>query len=276
MIATYVDDISECREPDLLPKERPLLRKRFRKQKAREGSFVHVGMEVAQGKDFSVTSTQEDFTGNLKLLPTSPERCVGRKNSLSMADVKLRQRKCGELCWVATVARPDFCARVAKIAPRINALCGEGVFRTNELVRVAKERQHATPLKYASSPRPWRALGSGGQISADLGNRSEKVHCSSMSLVGRSDAANEDRLGLAICLIYSPCPGPRHILRWTFKPTEKLVKSGLGGRVYALGEMVDHVTSLKDCYGPLEARNPGLAVLGDCESRGAWRSCVPT
>ena len=51
-----------------------------------------------------------------------------------MDDVKLRQRKLGELYWVATVSRADICARVARSGSGISAVGGSGVRRINELV----------------------------------------------------------------------------------------------------------------------------------------------
>ena len=79
---------------------------------------MHVGMDPAQGKDYFATFTKED----LKTLPTSPEMRAGRKNPLSMDDVKLRQRKSGEFRLFATAFRQDICAHLARIASRIDAL----------------------------------------------------------------------------------------------------------------------------------------------------------
>ena len=44
-----------------------------------------------------------------------------------------------ELSWLATVFRPDICARLARIATRIGALQGSDVYRINDLVETAKE-----------------------------------------------------------------------------------------------------------------------------------------
>ena len=109
-IAEQIDDISGRGEPGLLSKARGFLDKRFGKFKVQEGSFVHVGMQLVQKKDFSWTLTQEDFAKNLKLLPTTPSLWAGRKNPQPMDDTKLRQRTLGELCWVAAVSLPDMCA----------------------------------------------------------------------------------------------------------------------------------------------------------------------
>ena len=68
------------------------------------------------------------------------------------------------------------------------------MYRINELVRAVKAWQHATVLKYAASCRPWKTLGSGGQIRADIRHRSEKVNCRSISSVGhRSEKVNCSR-----------------------------------------------------------------------------------
>ena len=84
---------------------------------------------------------------------------------------------------VARVSRPDICVRMARIASRINSLSGSDVYRINELVRAAKEWQKATALKYATSPRPWKTIGGGGEAKDDLCNRGEKSHSGSMSFV---------------------------------------------------------------------------------------------
>ena len=130
-------------------------------------------------------------------------------------------------------------------------------YRINELVRAAQEWQQATAPKYAPPPRLWKTPGSVGQIRADLRNRSEKVHCSSTSLVGRFDAAYGDqstegecRLGHVIGLMSSPLSGLGQNLQWISKFARKLVISSLGGEVYALSAMVDRMLLLKDFYGP--------------------------
>ena len=76
-----------------------------------------------------MTLTQEDFTKNLNLLPTSPEFAAGREETLSSDEIKLRQCALGELRRVATVSRPATCARLARSAPRINDLRGSDSYR---------------------------------------------------------------------------------------------------------------------------------------------------
>ena len=44
------------------------------------------------------------------------------------------------------------------------------------------------------------------------------------------------------------------------------MKSSLGGEVYALSGMVDHMLMLRDFFRPFGDMNPGLGGLGDCGS----------
>ena len=43
-------------------------------------------------------------------------------------------------------------------------------------------------------------------------------------------------------------------------------KNSLGGEVYAIGEMVDHMSLLQDCYGLVDGLDPGMAGLADSET----------
>ena len=58
--------------------------------------------------------------------------------------------------------------------------------------------------------------------------------------------------------------GPRHILQRTSTFTRKMVKSSLGGEVYAPSEMVDHMTLIRDFYRTFESLGPGIVGLEDC------------
>ena len=218
-----------------------------------------------------MTLTQEDFTKNLVPLPTSPEPWAGRKNPPSLRDTKMPQRKLGEPSWVATESRRDICECSARTASKINALCGSHINCINEVVRVAEGRQQATELKYAPPSRPWKARGGSGKAKDDVCDRGGEVRSVSMSLVGRSVAVygrqstgGKSRLGYAIGLMSSTSSGPCHILQWTSNFSWKLVKSSVGREAYGLCEMVDHMLSLKDFFGPLDGLEPGMVGLGDC------------
>ena len=130
----------------------------------------------------------------------------------------------------ADCIKDQISARLARIASRINALSESDVYRINEPVRVAKERQKATVLKNASASCPWATLDGGGRAKDDLCIRGEKVKSRSMSLIRWSDAAYEyqetggkRRTGYVIGSMSSTLSGPCRIAQLTSKFTRKLV-----------------------------------------------------
>ena len=102
-----------------------------------------------------------------------------------------------------------------------------------------------------------------GEAKDDLCHGGEKLHCGTMSSVGRSDAASGDqwaegkcRLGYVIGFMVSTLTGPYYILQWAPKCSRKLAKSGLGGGVYA-GSYVSAGRLFRTVCG-LGARNGGI------------------
>ena len=122
-ITTHMDDISGCSGPDLSLEARRFLDKRLSKLELREKSSAHVGVDGAQGDDFSATSTEEDFTKSLEFLLTPPEVAGGSD------ETRMRQCEFRELRRAAAVSQPDIRARLAKIASSINSLCRGDVYR---------------------------------------------------------------------------------------------------------------------------------------------------
>ena len=118
--STHIDDILGCGAPGVLERTRQYLEHRFGALKVQERNFVHVGMELAQLPDFSVALTQEEFTCRLQPLETSTALWKRRQGPLSDEEKLLCQCKMGELCWLATVSRPDICARLAQLASNVN------------------------------------------------------------------------------------------------------------------------------------------------------------
>ena len=147
-----------------------------------------MGMGPAQEADLPATLTQADFAKNLKPLPTSSSLRAGREESLSMGSITLRQRKSGEVCWATTVYLPDICARLARVAASIHPVCGSGVFRINELVRVAKDWRRATALSHA--------LG-----------RSDKVRRAPRTRGSTNALWIRDASGVVRCCIWGPVGG---------------------------------------------------------------------
>ena len=100
-----------------------------------------------------------------------------------------------------------------------------------------------------------------------------EIRPGSLTLVGWSDAAygglsegGRCRLGYVVGLMSSSLSGPCHILQWTSKITRKLVKSSLGGEVYAFSEMIDHMALIRDFFAPFVGLSPGMVGMEDRES----------
>ena len=111
VLSSHIDDILGCGAPGLLERTRHYLEQRFGALKAQGNNFVHVGMELVRQSDSSVTPMQAEFTSHLLFLDTSPALWERRQNPLSDEEKLLCQCKMGELRWLATVSRPDICAR---------------------------------------------------------------------------------------------------------------------------------------------------------------------
>ena len=110
-----------------------------------------------------------------------------------MDDTKIRRRESAEPCRVATVSPPEKRARLAKIAPRINFVCGNDAYCINDLARAVKERVKATALKHASSSHPRGNIGFAGEAKDDMCHSGDTLHRGTMSSVGWSDAALGDQ-----------------------------------------------------------------------------------
>ena len=104
-----------------------------------------------------------------------------------MDDTKMRQCTPGELCWVAAVTRPDFCARMAEITSRSSSLRRSDVYLRNYLARGVNGRREATELQYASPPRPRRNVGYGGRGKDDMRSGEEKLPRGATSSFRQSD-----------------------------------------------------------------------------------------
>ena len=99
----------------------------------------------------------------------------------------------------------------------------------------------------------------GGEVALRNTVPSWMVGC---GLLGRP-TEGKCRLELAIGLMSSSLTGPPHVLFRASKFTRKLVKSSLGGEVYGLSEMVEHMSALREFYAPFEGIGPEM---------GAWRT----
>ena len=93
---THIDDILGCGVQGILECTRKFLQKRFGLLKLQESEFVHVGMELSQGSDFSARLTQLAFTGNLLPMDTSPILWADRQKPLDDENKLRCQCKQGE------------------------------------------------------------------------------------------------------------------------------------------------------------------------------------
>ena len=90
--------------------------------KEQERPFVNANAAAYKESDFPAPATRAESAKNLKLIPTSPGLWVFRQRPLSVGAIESRQCKLVELRWLATVSRPDICARLALLASRANSL----------------------------------------------------------------------------------------------------------------------------------------------------------
>ena len=187
-----------------------------------------------QQLDFSVALTQADVTRQLQPLETSADLWKRRQYPLSDEEKLLCQCKMGELCWLATVSRPDICARLAQLASKVNDLQGSDIYRINAPIKTVEAEQPPAALNASSSfPLSPAGVGARGRRRSNGG----RVRSGALSLVGWSGAAFGDlsrngkcRLGYLIGIASSSPPGPCQVLQRASKFTRKLVKSSLGGR----------------------------------------------
>ena len=95
-------------------------------------------MVLVRESVFPATLAQDESAENLQPLPTPPQIWAARQETLSIGNVKLRRRKLGGLCWLATAPRPDFRPRLAHIASGVNSLQGSDVNRIHDLGKTVK------------------------------------------------------------------------------------------------------------------------------------------
>ena len=222
-------------------------------------SLARVGIEFNQEGNSSVTLTQEDFTTNAKTIPTPPELWPTRQKTLSAEEIQPCQRKLGALCCLATFSRPDICARLARIASRVNSFQRSDFYQINELVRTVRGWQGAAILTHASSSHPneWKEEAVDGEMEA----RGESVGWSDAAHGGQV-AGGKCRLGSVIGIVSTSLTGPRHVLQGTSKFTRKLDKSSLEV-TYILA--AKWWPTQRGC-GIFVATSPGMIGLGGCSS----------
>ena len=125
---THYDDSIWCAAQDVLAEIRASVEYRFDASRVRESPF-------------SVKSTREEFTENLRPLTSSPELWAARQRPLPPGAIYLCQCKLAELCYLAAVSRPNIRARLTRIATQVTPLRGADVSRISVLLKTVQVRR---------------------------------------------------------------------------------------------------------------------------------------
>ena len=250
VLTPHIDDISGRDDREVSKLIGHFSERLFGDLKIKERDFVHAGMEFSQDKDFSAPLTHQKPTDALKPIPTTTGVRAARQRPLTTEKIRVCQCRLGKLRWLASLSRPDICARLAHLVSRVNSLSGCDISRANGLLITVRGWQRATTLKY----RPGMHLGSS-------------------TLAGWPGSAREDqtkeglwRLGYLSGLLPSSLPGPFHVLQWPSQFTRKTVKTNLGGGAYAFSEMIAHADLSPEFHTVPVDLAPGMAGLEDCDS----------
>ena len=128
--------------------------------KVQKDNFTHIGMDVPQKDDGSAEITQKSLTDLLRPIATSSSLWRDRNRFLSDEEPQICQSKPGDLCFLATVPRPDVCARLARFSANPNSLQVIDIYRINDLIKTVRKWQSECTLEYfAGTPKPaWRSL----------------------------------------------------------------------------------------------------------------------
>ena len=84
---------------------------------------------------------QKTITDLLDPSATSPSLSRDWSRALSDEELQTCQSKLGELCWLATVSRPDICARLARFSANLNSVKVIDIYRINDLIKTVKKWQ---------------------------------------------------------------------------------------------------------------------------------------
>ena len=174
---------------------------------------MRVGLELVQESDFSAAPAQDEFAADLQPPSTSPQLWAARQKMLSFEDVRLCLCKHGELWLLGAVSTPDVCARLARIASRVNSSLGSDVYRINALVKTVTAWQPAAILKYLSSSH--MSKHARGDADGKMRRRGEQIRGETATLVewahsacGEQSTMGKRRRGCVSGLTSSTLRGP--------------------------------------------------------------------
>ena len=90
-MTTNMDGIARRGGRDMLDSVRRCLGYRFAGLEAQGEDFVHMGMEVSRGRDFSATVAEKMFAEALQPIPTTPESRASPRHQPKMGEIRMRQ-----------------------------------------------------------------------------------------------------------------------------------------------------------------------------------------
>ena len=210
------------------------LERRFAFWELQEASCTFVGMWLPRGKDFSVNAAQKKFSGELKLMPTSPE------------------------LWAA------FGLGDAQLSMQAGRTQLASYFVSSMHLRLPGESPTASENECSSADESWQPQAAPKSCSG--------LNAVDHTFEGWSDAAYGDQTtGVRGCLGHpvAPLPSPLretcHVLHWPPRRARQTVKNSLYGEVYAFRKLAKHMGLLREFYASFLYVAPGMGAMEDFE-----------
>ena len=120
--ATHADDFPGCGECGFMVIVRGYLTRCFGRTELRENIFALAGVGAVQQGAFPVIITQKTLTGELQLFPASAKLRRRLQRILGPREIRGCQYELGEICFLATGARPGIRGRLAALAAQVYQL----------------------------------------------------------------------------------------------------------------------------------------------------------
>ena len=129
------------------------------------------------------------------------------------------------------------------------------VYRLNDLIRTAKQRQDRVALTFNS----------------DLDLQHTCFAEWSDAPYSEYSRDGKRRLGYMFGLMPSTLDGSSHLIHWSSRNTRRTVKRSLAGHTYALGEMVGHMKLVLAFYGQSSSHPRPFVRIEDYGSLSSHR-----
>ena len=231
-VAPQIDGIPGCGEAGVPSRAQRHLGRRFGAMKLEEMSSADVGIGLRQEKDSPVTVTQDKFTDELELMPTSPE------------------------LWAA------FGLGDAQLSMQAGRTQLASYFVSSMHLRLPGESPTASENECSSADESWQPQAAPKSCPG--------LNAVGHTFEGWSDAAYGDQTtGVRGCLGHpvAPLPSPLretcHVLHWPPRRARQTVKNSLYGEVYAFRKLAKHMGLLREFYASFLYVAPGMGAMED-------------